>query len=615
MEKAIKYYTNLIETFKHIKAEKDTALIDHPEKLFVNLDTYRKLTETETYVVIGRKGAGKTALIDIFRNSEKGSHEIIIDIIADQENSWLLYNWFYNIFSDLHKKTHDHREFFDMVSLFATAWAAAIQMIMMERIIRDEQMLERKFGAELDSIRKYLKKQLGVGDELRGRTVQSVLPVIFELIQRKIEIILELGGTIGVALGRIVAWVNKSIEKRIVDKEANDSLTKILIERPLKVLITLDKYDDFIDAMIVELDDSYQLSKRLNKSLDEDDRIFERAKMLTFQRNMLRGLLLATRKLRETQTYGNVHCALAIPQDRFEELRLRESAQYEVSFMDKILWTPLQLLEYFVRRCCFAMGMPMKCKTAEDLIRAYKDVLKSLGISEYVQNRTVREVREDFLLYLIRHSMWRPRDIQRYFLKYCEETLSRLKQQLDADSSNLITEVIRAESSAILDGEFFYEYQLEYPLLEDVINRFKGQPNVFSDEKLRNDILGKKGLSVDYNKMSNDQIIVRLYKVGFLGVRKLRALHKEYCVRQKNQLAYYSFYYNDPERNVRTLFGGGAKLSEGNSWVIHPIFYDRLDINATKNFIVHEMSWQAIVSQYAPFYKIGAFYDASRPSS
>lgn len=610
MEKLSNKLENLKNVFGQIKAEKDVVLKSNPRELYVHIPAAEVIKEFGPYIFIGRKGIGKTALVDHYKDENKTKYDIVIDIIADQDHSWLLYNFYHKKFNDIHRKVNDVKDLFDLQTLFSTAWSAAIQTALMERVIRSES-LDGRFEAEREIIAEYLKREFKIERDRPStniaQKVQSLLPFIFDLIQNKIEKLLELDNAVslGVILSRFTNWITESIDIRLIDRKANEALQKILVDGALNVLITLDKYDDYVDSLILELDDVRQLENRLKRQYTRSERLDERANILAFQRSMLRGLVIASKELREQDGYKNLHYAFAIPHDRFTELRLRESADLDTKYISQIKWTPLHLLEFFVRRCNYALGNKSEATTYDELIKEYKKILKELNIDEHIQNTSVPGVKEDFLLYLIRHSLWRPRDIQRYLIEIFRNCQSSISKDGSILCQKIIQDVVREVSPSILDSEFFIEYQAEYPLLEDVVMRFRQQPNIIEDDYLRDKILGKRGISLSHTSpMSTDEIITRLYNVGFLGIRSKRQLNPSMCIRQKNQLVYYCFYYNEEVKNLNSIFGGGAKLSEDETWVIHPVFYDRLDSKVSNDYVVHEMTWQSIIAQYGSFYYI-----------
>ena len=598
----IEHLEKLIEIFKHIKAENDTAL-KRNRHLFVNLEAFKKLQEIGPFVFVGRKGVGKTALINQFKKVEKDKYDIIIDIIADQEQSWALYNFYFNRFNQILNefKKNEIQDIIDIDKLFSTAWAGAIQVAIMDRLVKNENKYPDTFKKDFLTIKKYLAKSFEIDykkkDSQIANKVQSLLPVIFELIQLKLEASIGSVKSLGVFLSRIASWLTESIEKRIIGEEANNALKNIITSRGIRVLITLDKYDDYVDGLIKDLDDKEELSRRVkNNLLTKEQAHFERENMLLFQRSMLKGLLLASKELRETSSYDLTHFAYAIPQDRYAELQFREEAQFNALFKVDINWNPISLLQFFVKRSCYVMSIENGSQNFDDLINDYKKVLKELRIQEFIPNSVVSTTKEDFFLYILRHTLWRPRDIQRYLVSFFERYRDSIRKDPNVSSSILLRKAIEEHSLKIIQDEFFLEYKVEYPFLESVVQRFRKRPYILSNEELRDNILNTK-LSLSHVDMSKDEIITRLYNVGFLGIRSKTNL-KSYAIKQNNLYIDYSFYYNDNIQNVNNKFGGGANILDADQWVIHPLFYDFLDCAIEDKFVVHEMDWKNIRDRY-----------------
>lgn len=593
---------SLTEIFKEIKAEDDDFLKDN-KHLFVNLDAFGKLQEIGPFIFVGRKGVGKTALINQFKKVKRDDYDIIIDIVADQDQSWALYNFYFNRFQEILSNRNKNviTDVVDIDKLFSTAWAGAIQVTIMDRLLEIKGEFPSGLEDNFMEMKKYLAKSFEIDTKNNAAKiaskVQSLLPVIFELIQLKLETTLESVKSLGVFLGRAAHWLTESIEKRIIGEKANQALKNIISAKKIKILITLDKYDDYVDELIQNLDNKEQISNRVrNNSLTNEQFHFERENMLLFQRSMLKGLLLASKELRQTSSYDLTHYAYAIPQDRYAELKFREEAQFNSIFKVDINWNPISLLQYFVKRSCHALGMPNNSKNFDQLLSNYKKIIRELKIPEFIPNSVISSSREDFFLYLLRHTLWRPRDVQRYLKDFLELYKDSILRGSENHVADLISQAIQQHSLKIVEDEFILEYQVEYPHLESVILKFRKRPNVFSDSYLRDNILNSK-MSLSNVPMSKDEIITRLFNVGFLGIRERTNISPN-CIKQNNVLVNYSFYYNDGIQSINSQFGRGAKLHENDQWVIHPLFYDLLDNEIEEKFVVHEMNWDMVKKQY-----------------
>lgn len=601
-------FGSLAENFRQIKAETDSVLKRNLKQLFVRTEAAELIEQKGPYIFVGRKGSGKTALLDHFRSTNVDSYDAVIDIVADQEHSWLLYRFYHRKFSALHGKAkdlQDLKDVFDLQLLFTTAWAAAIQVAIMDRFLRHPNMASR-FPNQAAIFKSHLKAKLGIDydnpETNVAEQVHGILPALFEAIQVAIDVILQTHALgIGIVLSRITSWVTKALDVRLVASDASKTIKELLRSGDLRVLVTLDKYDDYVDTLVRTLDDKREFAQRVPDVAPEDHRL-ERDSVLQFQRNMLSGLLLATKELRENNGYEKLHYAFAVPQDRFAELRLRETAVFDVNYIENITWTPIHLLELFVRRGFWVLQEPLRFDSTDELVRQYKVLLGKLGLPELIQNAVVPDGKEDFLLYLIRHSMWRPRDLQRYLLEIFEKC-ARANRLPSLNIEELVHTVVNTGSQRIINDEFLIEYQVEYPRLAEVIDRLKNRPNILGDDELRNKILGSKTLTLNHHSMTTDEIIDRLYSIGFLGIRKTRNLNKQVCVRQHDQYIYYQFCYTDPKASARF---SSPKLNEGEQWVVHPMFYDRLESDVTKQFVVHQLEWKSLICEFQYLHHIRA---------
>ncbi len=76
----------LKDAFRELKAEQDLLLRKAESRTFVHTRVYRQVRDERKCLLIGRKGAGKTALLVGYRteNHEDYLAEADIDIIADE---------------------------------------------------------------------------------------------------------------------------------------------------------------------------------------------------------------------------------------------------------------------------------------------------------------------------------------------------------------------------------------------------------------------------------------------------------------------------------------------------------------------------------------------------
>lgn len=613
-DKQLVIYEKVKNSFSEIKAEEDNSLINHYDELFVNIKASETIRTFGPYIFIGRKGVGKTALIENFKataeTTAKLKYKVNIDIIADQNHSYALYNFYYKKFAGIHKKVGtDIQDFIDIQALFSATWSAAIQVaIMLNLVSKHEEILKGNFSNEMNVVKEYLEKTLhfeSLSDINNSKShVQSLLPIFFDIIETKIDSLVNGKYTIGVIISKFTSWFNQMIKSNLIKKKAWTSLQNILQESQINILITLDRYDDYVDQMIQKLDDDTSVAKQIKGApVDPDHDIKERAGIIVFNRGMLRGLLLATKEIRKFDSFNLVSFALAIPHDRYAELKLREAATINTKIIEHIEWNPLYLLEYFVKRSIFVVSEKCEIKSINDLINEYKNLLRLFSISEFLPHNHVKATKEDMFLYIVRHSMWRPRDLQRYIKKIFEFLSNR--SDITKNEQLFMCEIrdaVKEMSKEIVSDEFLLEYRVEYPNLESVISRFRHAPNIMTDEELRAR-LGKSRISLNYSNMSTDDIIPRLYNIGFLGIRSRGNVQESSCIKQNNQSVKYKFYYNSERKELDTKYGRGTSLSELEDWVIHPMFYYTLENIIDTKYVVHEMNWDYIVSNYANNYR------------
>jgi len=318
-----------------------------------------------------------------------------------------------------------------------------------------------------------------------------------------------------------------------------------------KILITLDKFDDYFDHFGRQYAD--------DKSTES-----------VFMSDLLEGLLLAVRDLRQASFFSKIHMLFTVPADRFYNIPMREREQLEEKHVADISWNPLELLNFANKRIAWALNIP------ED--NAWNHLFP-LSVS----NRVLREVKENSFLFLVRHSHWRPRDIQRYVF----EIISEMERREVPADEEIFHRAVATCSREIIRREFIPEYQKTYPNIANLIEKLEsipGLPTCISYKDLAS-YVQEYPFSSECNL--ND-IMRRLFEMGMIGIRKRRQVKTigiNGTVTQGGLDVSYCFFYNS---KLLSPFDGDVPI------VFHPIFYDRLDLIHKVDFVIHELRWEML---------------------
>jgi hypothetical protein len=629
-------FRRLADVFRNIKAEGDSALQNNRPKLFVSTPATKAIRHDDKFIFIGRKGSGKTALIFDYIETKKTAYNVMLTIEKDKEPHWHLYNFYYDKFAEANsavitrlrqlpneaisgQSARDINVIFDPVSLFSIAWVGAIQVCIADAIVHDEGYFsQEQFREERAVLKKFLFEKFHITPVPSTRisdSIETMITAVCDMIQEKIDhFIKERVPSVGILLARITKWAADKLTSRIVEVDVDNVLRKLLRDSQLKVLISMDKYDDLVDELVAEINSINDLKNRFPKNpatIEFQGAV--RHSMLRLQQNMLKGLLLASRKLREDQDYRNVHFAFAIPDDRYSELELREGANLSVSHVQRIRWSPLELVEFFVKRCAVVLneegvgGMDVSIRDTRQLKQAYYKVIELLGLPSHIAHGRIKSATEEIVFYIIRHTLCRPRDVLRYFNKIFSEIYSALEKGNDLSDSqceDIIRKAVNGVSPDIITQELIVEFKAEYQGLDNVFSKFINRGSEL-DSRALGELLDTR-LILAEEELTKSELAERLYRLGFLGVHFYKAEPFAGSRRLSGRYSSFQFVYDDsmgrPSIGRKQDFLNLDRYGDGAIWVIHPLFFDYLRIQTKQSYIVNYMDWETVVDRYGDDY-------------
>lgn len=210
--------------------------------------------------------------------------------------------------------------------------AAAVCMAA-EKILESD--FQKKLTEEerriLEEARQHVLKLMGGSTKLSGGELLSGLLVFFfGNFTEVIELMLNdtAGGFAGL-ISRISTKLSGMAKTNTAEalRKPVQQIRDILDRHQKKILLTLDRFDDFYDE--------FQYKH------DAGDSGYEKR---TFLASLLKGLLIAARDLqRDRINFSWMHTIFTIPMDKFLELRLRERADLESNHVVRLEWAPREL--------------------------------------------------------------------------------------------------------------------------------------------------------------------------------------------------------------------------------------------------------------------------------
>lgn len=511
-----------------------TDKIRYSDELFVRTRQHKAFELPQHRIIFGRKGSGKTALVQhiIRKNRERFAH--IINIDADDIRYKPLTKEFNNIYDCIGGSI-------ELRKSFANIWEYSIITTCMIKVLKSARTNEGD-GA---IIHNYLRKE-----NLLEKRVYDVLLGTFENLF-KIAM-----GKSGEPIANIIRAIdNYPLEVAGFDK-AKLALSK-LINNGHKCLITFDRIDTYFEIEPENTLTDYREREAL--------------------RFFLSGLTQAVYNLSTDSLFrDNLQFKVFLPLDRYDSVKSRDWDKIK-KFVYKINWSHNELVEFVALR--IAESLNIRDENGE--LEKAKSFTWHKVFDSTVNNTTINNIPEDIDRYLIRHSHYKPRDLQYFCLKAKEISVTNAENTGFPISQKIIRQAVREMTIELVDN-FFLEYQYEIPYLKKLIHSFRRHINIFNYNNGSTSLWNTLSKFKSKEKIDEDveKLISLLYGIGFLGavtINKKDDVTKELPYRKVKGVEYwFRFSCFDP---VFDLF-------HANKIVIHPMFNEYLHLDINKHVIV-----------------------------
>lgn len=565
--------TRLYEAFSTLKAERDNFLKNKFEQTFVETSVYGDAQQAGKTLLIGGKGSGKTALLFAQEFHNKENYLTTVEINIDQLPFTALFNFFFSGFSKVITKasqnSSDIKDFLELEKVTAFAWKNALLASVLLRaaetivVTPNISVEERKLAHEaLETLNKILGKASSVRPTKRGSgSTFTFLAVFFSILQEIVERALDENfPNVSVLLARlteeILDRVSEPLEVQLI--EVSTKINPTLSRLKKKIYLRLDKFDDYYDKFYGEIVSH-------NSTISPNEARHRKS----FLRKLLEGLVVAARDIRDYEAFAHTNILIAIPQDKFLELELREGMDLILSRVVQINWTPTELFDMVNRRIHTALSLSGRIE--DSWYQVFPETVRNAKTGQS----------EDSFLYITRHSRWKPREIQMHVVELLEAMRrSDGKELTDQD----FHQCIKSSCSKIVEQEFKSEFSKEYPSIHRIIHQLENSSikTIMEYGPVCNVI---RGVDLADDITDPDEIMKRLYKMGILGTRVVKGTADKHppTVVQGHQHVAYKFHYNSPDT---------APFAPKSTVAFHPMFFDSINAKHTEQYIVHEMNWE-----------------------
>jgi len=534
------------------------------ERLIVKTKPLQAIIQKKSLFLIGRKGSGKSTIVDVLPIIKQNEISFNIPINLDNFQLEKTYAIFYSS-PDLFINSNF---IVSKLTAFKYIWDVFLRLSVLvrlsifaneladRRVFRIVKFLEDNYDLKTDEIAKDEKK---IYADLYHSTFDLFISFIAkskEISQKSVNKTFK--------LNRLVSL--KNFRKHCIpDEFVIEQFDDILSKFDKKPLITLDGYDTESDEFI--RDGHY---------------IGDHALRVNFERLWLHSLILlildkGVKGEMEEKFYTSFYYCITIPKDRFYSIKKddRDSYRHRGKFI-LVRWTGIELA-ILVRKRLEEMTeweTEIDTKPKDRLLSIIKNKFPQLFKDITIDFEKTIHI-QDLFCYILRHSFWRPRDVLFIFGMLLNAINDRLVKDLDIDVS-FTKAIIREAAFDIIENEFINEFKALYKNFKDVLygfwksQQFLNYDNIYQTLN-RLDLEAHDRFST--LKDMNEKIEF-LFDIGFIGV--------QVPVELKRKLQTHDFAFNFNESN---FLRDKIKRPDYNktTFVIHPIFRDFLRLQVDKN--------------------------------
>lgn len=556
---------NLIFEQKH---ELMSANIDNDtlNKIFVKTSYFNAVINKSSYLLIGRKGSGKSFLTDYFLRFPE--HDPTVNVLFHLRSFRLI--TLYTMGTRLRLK-NELNEIISQADVFECAWSVIFTVGCVAQLYIDI-MSGRIDGEinELTAVRALLDNSELIDEDAFGEgrslSVQRLIDWSTEKVLHIIEAGIEsLSGEYARSVASIQSLVDpKKVITAIVGVAAMNEFSGSVQKLQPCFFIAIDGFDTKFDSFRHET----------NVFVFNRETQTERVR---FEIDWLAGLVEASFDLIRPAAGAEIgfrgasyNLLVTLPRDRFIEVHKNDRDGFRLRHKYvNIEWTAPELANLARKRLEYYYSQ--KCSSSDIFEKLTEALMWIGGIPKLLDfNYNGNVVKIGIFEYMLRHSFWRPRDII-YHVSLLIDRGERNRKIGRKISVENIREIASSASSEIIENEFIGEFKSIFPEIEETIFLFRESGSILKFSELFS-LISTAEFRLSSGELIEGDIakVDFLYEIGFLGIfDPAGSLRRAGFIRKE------SFSFSDSIDSYRRLRDDDKRKVD---WIIHPIFTEYLNL-------------------------------------
>ena len=554
----------------------------------IKMSAYTSILNQNSCFVIGRKGSGKTTLIETLENLEPAEfmkrYKSLCPIKAEDINLSAIYNCI-----EMFEKDRDYIQITDLTDLYWETFFVIQTMYILGIEFEKGNIDGSDYRhSTFYNTRKFLRKKLGLSrninleDNIAKKQIPSlVLDVLNDYFQKHI---LDKADDITFMTSIRTNMNVQTILELFVGKSLFNKFLTALAACEKKTLISLDGFDSHSDDF-----------RRNTRSLQRNN-VDEYIKRNEFESIFYRSIVNVVMQFKSNSysavmnsITSKIDFCIVLPQDRLDQIKEIDRDASKIKCC-ALAWDAFDLLKMLVLRLeTYYDVIPLESQTMlERFHRVLKEKIPSIPNSIKI-NIDGRQYDFDLFNYILRLSFWRPRDILLHFISILELVENSENVGLEIDD-RMIKESLAQSARKIIDEEFIQEYRNVFYNLKEVLNSFRNNQNILSLSEFFNIIDKVKfdtSLYYDCNDKKSKTLI--LYQLGVIGLR-----FDEKSIENRGYSHHFCFYFNEGLSPIYDTIIDRTTLDDDVEIVINPLFCKMFNISINAHELIGNYDWEYI---------------------
>lgn len=563
------------------------------KRLFVNTFYFEQIKSQESYILVGRKGSGKTTTKLYFHSSNRDTYKGIIELKIDALNLNEIYNYLFHAPYDGNRNLiNDIQEIFTYETVIEYIWVIYIILYSIYVVAceykKTKSLLspsqKREFRKSVDYINEILKK---IHAKDRWKNGEYISKTLYSYAMSNVykffdDVIKESRGDERFFISDIHVQLNHdNLIEKVIGKNIIEGFYKGLGECQRRILFTLDGFDVASDIF------------RRNSLSSPPEEQEQRALFEIRWISALMELVQDIKGKAANPVYKLLDICFLLPKDLFMEIleHNRDKYKYGTRFCE-ISWTGMELAIMVRKRLEALNNYPLSSKDKTEKLpeEIFDNILEkyygSIPTKIKVRTGSGREYTIDLFLYMLRYTFWRPRELLMSLSLILNIFYGHSKSGLPINQET-IKATIKGASISIVNSEFYNEFGTIWKDIKENILQFTGSSLMLDEDEIKHIIMsGRFHIRLSTDKvevLSFKEKIKFLYEIGFLGIFASQDYRNRYQMITQQGFAF--------SEGMSCLRGFLVDDFKGCSFMINPAFIEALHLRINTDEYVGIQKW------------------------